>query len=165
LNSVWRVSLGRSRWLPVAALLCCGLLPGCDLLFVALGDITTADPIQSVDVVWAKRPAFCAAMIHRNGREAFLLEGNLDAPDYAPTAGWSNSKVVKSGLAYVYSENQSIDFNETLSMPPMEGTADEDFTGAIKEAWRSSLSRVNADGGLSRECAFVTRRMWFNLAI
>ena len=94
-----------------------------------------------------------------------MLDGDLDAPDYTPTMGWSNSKVTKSGVAYIYSESQSIHFEETLSMPPMEGAAGEDFTGAIKEAWRSSLYRVNADGSLSRECAFVIRRMWFNLAI
>ena len=47
----------------------------------------------------------------------------------------------------------------------LEGANGADFTGSMKEAWRSSLYRVNADGSLSRECAFVTRRMWFNLAI
>jgi hypothetical protein len=141
-------------------------LSGCSLMLVAWGDITTPDPIQSVNVVWAERPDFCAAMIHhRNGREAILLEGDLDAPRYAPIAGRSNAKVIRSGVAYVYSEKQSIDFNETLSMPPMEGTADEDFAGAIKEAWRIFLSRVTADGSLSRQCVFVARRVWFNLAI
>ena len=165
MNSVWRVSLDRSRWLPVPALLCCGLLSGCDLLFVAWGDITTPDPIQSIDVVWAKRPEFCAAMIDKGGRENFLLAGDLDAPNYTPTQGWNNSKVMKSGVAYVYSESHRIHFDETLSMSPMEGAVDEDFTGAIREAWRISLNRVDADGSLSHECAFVARRMWFNLAI
>ena len=143
---------------------CGGMLSGCSLLFVGWGDITTPDPIQSVDVAWAKRPEFCAALIHRDGRKTFLPAGDLDAPDYAPSEGWSNSKVTKSGVAYVYSEHHPIDFEQTLSMPPMEGAA-EDFTGSIKEAWRSSLDRVNAGGSLSRECTFVTRRMWFNLAI
>lgn len=145
--------------------LCGAMLSGCNLLFVAWGDITTPDPIQSVDIVWAKRPEFCAAMIHRDRREAFLLAGDLDAPDYTPSAGWSNAKVTKSGVTYLYSENHRIDFEQTLSMPPMEGAAGEDFTDSIKQAGRSSLDRVNADGSLSRECAFVTRRMWFNLAI
>jgi hypothetical protein len=155
-----------ARLLAIAALVASALqLSGCNLLFVAWVDLTTPDPIQSVDVVWAKHPEFCAAMIHRDGREAFLLEGDLDAPDYAPSAGWSNSKITKSGVAYVYSETHRIDFEQTLSMPPMEGAAGEDFSNSIKEAWRSWLYRVNADGSLSSECAFVTRRMWFNLAI
>jgi hypothetical protein len=165
LNSAWRVFRRRPRWLATLAPFCGGMLSGCNLLLVAWGDLITPDPVQSVDVLWAKRADFCAAMIHKDGRKAFLLEGDLDAPDYTPSVGWGNSKVTKSGVAYVYSENYGIHFEQTLSMPPMEGVADEDFTGAIKEAWRSSLYRMNADGSLSCECAFVTRRMWFNLAI
>jgi hypothetical protein len=135
------------------------------LLFVGWADLTTTDPIQSVDVIWAKRPEFCAALIDRDGREAILLAGDLDAPDYAPAEAWGNSKVTKSGVAYVYSERHRVDFEQTLSLPPMEGAAEEDFADSIKEAWLSSVDRVNADGSLSRECTFVTRRMWFNLAI
>ena len=164
LGPLVRKSAGRPTAIAAMLTVACSL-SGCDLLLVAWGDLTTPDPVQSVDVLWAKRADFCAAMIHRGGRKAYLLEGNVDAPDYSPSAGWSNSKVTKSGVAYVYSENHQIDFEQTLSMPPMEGAAGEDFTDSIKEAWRSSLDRVNADGSLSRECVFVTRRMWFNLAI
>jgi hypothetical protein len=123
------------------------MLSGCSLLLVAWGDLTTLDPVQSVDVLWAKRADFCAAMIHKDGREAFLLEGNLDAPDYAPTVGWSNSKVTKSGVVYNYSEGQSIDFDETLSMPPMEApparispTPSKRLGAALSTAWRRTAA-------------------------
>jgi hypothetical protein len=155
-------------WLAALAPLYGGMLSGCNLLFVAWGDATTPGPVQSIDVVWAKHPELCTAMIHRDGRKSFLLAGDLDAPDYKPSAGRSNSKVTKSGIAYVHSELHRLDFEDTLSMPPMEGADSEDFedfTDSIKEAWRSSLFRVNADGSLLCECEFVTRRMWFNLAI
>ena len=46
----------------------------------------------------------------------------------------------------------------------MPGTESGDFDGAIKEAWRHALVRLNADGTHPRECEFVTRRLWFNFA-
>lgn len=154
-------------------LLCYGLLSGCDLLLVAAADAATPDPVQSVDVTWASSPNLCAQMIHREHRTAFLMQGNLDAPGYEPVVVpqlyGSNmaiaASVRKNDLLYVYSESVAIDFDQTASLPPMPGAEDEDFTGAIRQAWRTFLYREHSDGTRSPECTFVTRFMWFNLAI
>jgi hypothetical protein len=79
------------------------MLSGCSLLLVAWGDLTTLDPVQSVDVLWAKRAD--------------------------------------------YSEGQSIDFDETLSMPPMEApparispTPSKRLGAALSTAWRRTAA-------------------------
>jgi len=179
---------GMRRCLSAMMLLCVGgLLSGCGLLFIALADAITPEPVQSVDILWAKRPNFCASVVYHAPREAFLMRGHLDSSSYEPIPAlplWVRQpsredhvhgqhgldmstapQLVRRNLTYVYSEARPLWFEATRGLPPMPGTEGEDFAGAMKQAWRSTLYRLNSDGTLSRECVFVTRRMWFNFAI
>jgi hypothetical protein len=177
--------MGRLLWvalLPSLAL----TLSGCGTLFVALADAMTPEPVQSVDVLWARTPNFCAAVVHRDGREAYLLQGNVDEAAYEPKAVlalWvplpspkdrahggrgpdiaTAPRLVKSGSTYVYGPAEPLAPEEVDALPPIAGTEGEDFTGAMKQARRSVLYRLRDDRTLRRECVFMSRRMWFNFA-
>ena len=168
------------RWLSMAVLLgLSGMLSGCGFVLVALWDATTPDRIQAVDIVQARRPDLCASLIHREGREASLIQGRIHAPGYEPEAIpllWGSARRYSNrhdsdidlsqaprteleGAVFVYVTefvaNEAVAF---LSPMPLASEFEPE-DGAMSLAWRSVLFRAGADGALSRECVFITRSM------
>ena len=147
------------------------------LMLSLIADLTHPDQVQTVDITWANSQELCVSFIDRSWREAWLVRGDLDAcgthepvPLLTPSSAQERatsetSPVIKDGVKYLYVPEGPIYFDQMTALPPMPGTESGDFDGAIKEAWRHALVRQNADGTYSCECEFVTRRLWFNLAI
>ncbi len=158
-----------------------GMISGCGPLAFVIELALWPDPLQLTDVVWAKRPNFCASVIHRGARDAFPMQGRLDAPGYQPESIpllWGGGPKIDdnrhagadsldletvprleiASASYLYVTRQ-IRFEETRGLPPLPPEDAAALADAVKLAWRSVLYRRDDDGTLSRECVFVIRSL------